>query len=531
MSYTPNEIYAIDDSSTEIIGVKELYKTRQMSEMYTPIQPFDTSIAFAEVDSNLFNKIIKIPYNMSSDSNKQNDWITYELPLAEVTYYGFNGATPMDTYKEGIDIQPYAAICDCSSSGIGYYMDKSGNKINSDKYTDSLRFIVDCSINEMLFKISLSGYTYEQIQSIKGTTDKIAASNIDFRDFCEDPSNYYISSYSINCYCWNESTQKWVSKSNIKPCHVYNDEADEGISGVSIKNNFAAVTLNSSYLVKYDICKFSTNGKNSTSRITNHYGQYCILSDNFNINLVPYGIMPGVGETEDYGWQAYYETNSMLFLEWHTGISNNLEYPDQKFSGYKIALYPLILGTYLYTYLASFGVYMVDTNADLNMYARKPRTLYLYKDTFLGKLKDGKAIGNFVDSNHIPAYKEWNRNSSTCVREYNEIVDEETWVIHENQIPTKTFFDDELCIDDSPIALWKIKDSIPYKDCFPDINFINGAPSFIWVIGGDESDIIPRKLCFPPLYPPRKEKKPKYKTFPIILYDYHETITIRKDVK
>lgn len=78
------------------------------------------------------------------------------------------------------------------------------------------------------------------------------------------------------------------------------------------------------------------------------------------------------------------------------------------------------------------------------------------------------------------------------------------------------------------MAEWKISNDLPYLDEFPALYQISDCPNVSWA--WRISDDIPYKLSFPPLYPPREEK-PRYKTFPIILYDYHETITIRKDVK
>ena len=99
-----------------------------------------------------------------------------------------------------------------------------------------------------------------------------------------------------------------------------------------------------------------------------------------------------------------------------------------------------------------------------------------------------------------------------------------------NDLPYLDEFPTLYQITEYPNALWKqVNGELPYKSSFPPLIKFTDVPHNMWVVS--EENELPYKLCFPPLYPPRKEKKPKYKTFPIILYDYHETITIRKDVK
>lgn len=103
------------------------------------------------------------------------------------------------------------------------------------------------------------------------------------------------------------------------------------------------------------------------------------------------------------------------------------------------------------------------------------------------------------------------------------------WRQVNGELPYKTCFSEMFDISDVPAGTWRISDDLPYKKSFPLLIKFTDVPHNMWVVS--EGNELPYKLCFPPLYPPRKEKKPKYKTFPIILYDYHETITIRKDVK
>lgn len=84
------------------------------------------------------------------------------------------------------------------------------------------------------------------------------------------------------------------------------------------------------------------------------------------------------------------------------------------------------------------------------------------------------------------------------------------------------------------MAEWKISDDLPYLDEFPEMYSISEYPNYLWKhnmwVVSEENEL-PYKLCFPLLYPPRKEKKPKYKTFQIVLYDYFETIPIEKGVR
>lgn len=103
------------------------------------------------------------------------------------------------------------------------------------------------------------------------------------------------------------------------------------------------------------------------------------------------------------------------------------------------------------------------------------------------------------------------------------------WKQVNGELPYKSSFPEMFDISDAPESLWRISDDLPYKLSFPKLIKFTDVPHNMWVVS--EENELPYKLCFPPLYPPRKEKKPKYKTFQIVLYDYFETIPIEKGVR
>lgn len=103
------------------------------------------------------------------------------------------------------------------------------------------------------------------------------------------------------------------------------------------------------------------------------------------------------------------------------------------------------------------------------------------------------------------------------------------WKQVNGELPYKSSFPEMFDISDAPESLWRISDDLPYKLSFPELIKFTDVPHNMWVVS--EENELPYKLCFPPLYPPRKEKKPKYKTFQIVIYDYFETIPIEKGVR
>ena len=99
-----------------------------------------------------------------------------------------------------------------------------------------------------------------------------------------------------------------------------------------------------------------------------------------------------------------------------------------------------------------------------------------------------------------------------------------------NDLPYLDEFPALYQITEYPNSLWKqVNGELPYKSSFPELIKFTDVLHNMWVVS--EENKLPYKLCFPPLYPPRKEKKPKYKTFQIVLYDYFETIPIEKGVR